>query len=219
MYNRAKIVYKEIAPFLDGNSLLDIGCGNGLISNLARRQFQRIQLLDVVRYVPQWLDLPFMKYQDGESLPIGDELFDTVLLLTVLHHSNDPVELLKLAWGAAKKRVIIIESVVGVHQVKPNAKYELVGLTAEFQIAFAAFVDWFYNRVLHDNVPVPYNFTTPENWQASFLKHKMHLKATEYLGQDIEIGPEYHVLFVLEKDKTEMSSTLIETGHVSTAVT
>ena len=112
----------------------------------------------------------------------------------------EPLELLKQAWQATRKRLIIIESVVGVHQVKPSIRYEIADLTDANQIAFAAFVDWFYNRVLHDDIPVPYNFTTVENWESIFLQYKMHRLETIDFGQDIEIGPEYHVLFVLEKE-------------------
>jgi hypothetical protein len=99
----------------------------------------------------------------------------------------------------AAKRIIIIESVIGIHHAFENAKYELLALSDEKQIAYAAFVDWFYNRVLHDDIPVPYNFTTPDKWQATFVNSGMRLLKTVHLGQDIEIGPEYHVLFVLEK--------------------
>jgi hypothetical protein len=117
----------------------------------------------------------------------------------VLHHASAPLELLKLAWQATRKRLIIIESVVAIHKEHAGAKYELTNYPDEDQIAFAAFVDWFYNRVLHDDVPVPCNFTTPEGWQSVFLQEQMKLIETTYLGQDIAIGPEYHVLFVLEK--------------------
>ena len=199
LVERAKIIYDEIMDSLIGDSLLDIGCGNGFISNLAKAHFKQIQLLDVVEYVHDALDLPFKRYAEGQPLPI-DKLFDTVLLLTVLHHSNDPVELLKQAWRATNKRLIIIESVVGIRQVCPPAHYELMDSSDEDQIAYAAFVDWFYNRVLHDDVPVPYNFTTPEKWQAIFLENGMRLKRATHFGQDIEIGPEYHILFVLDKE-------------------
>jgi 2-polyprenyl-3-methyl-5-hydroxy-6-metoxy-1,4-benzoquinol methylase len=198
--HRAATIYHEIKGEFVGDSMLDIGCGNGLISNLAKAHFQRIQLLDVVNYLQPALitTLPFKPYEDGHPLPVNDN-FDTVLLITVLHHSNDPVELLKLAWEVAAKRIIIIESVIGIHHAFENAKYELLALSDEKQIAYAAFVDWFYNRVLHDDIPVPYNFTTPDKWQATFVNSGMRLLKTVHLGQDIEIGPEYHVLFVLEK--------------------
>jgi SAM-dependent methyltransferase len=198
MIHRAKVVYKEIEPYLCGESLLDIGCGNGLISNLAKDRFKRIQLLDVVNYLDPTVKLQFTLYTEGHKLPVHG-LFDTVLVLTVLHHSNKPVELLKMAWAVTKRRLIIIESVVGVHQAAQAPNYELVDSTEEDQIAYAAFVDWFYNRVLHDDVPVPYNFTTPKIWQKTFMDHNMPLAQTILFGQDIDIGPEFHVLFVLEK--------------------
>jgi len=107
---------------------------------------------------------------------------------------------LSFAWEATRKRLIIIESVVGVHRpLDKDVRYELVDEPDKNQIEYAAFVDWFYNRVLHDGVPVPYNFTKPENWLAQFLKKKMNLAQTKHLGQDIPIGPEYHILFVLDK--------------------
>jgi SAM-dependent methyltransferase len=197
---RANIIREQISPFLQGDSLLDIGCGNGLISNLLKDRFKIIQLLDVVQYVTAPIDLPFALYKEGQTLPINQPSYDTVLLLTVLHHSYQPVQLLKLAWAATKKKLIIIESVVGIHQeAQPPVRYNLLKSSDEDQIAYAAFVDWFYNRVLNDDVPVPYNFTKPENWQATFLQNNMHLAQTIHLGQDIDVGPEYHVLFVLER--------------------
>jgi SAM-dependent methyltransferase len=195
---RAHIIYQQIKPVLIGDSLLDIGCGNGLIANLAKGLFKQVQLLDVVPYVSKTIDLPFVLYTEGSPLPI-DHLYDTVLLLVVLHHSNDPVKLLNFAWAATKKRLVIIESVVGVHESKPSVRYELTNSSLEHQIAYAGFVDWFYNRVLHDDVPVPYNFTAPEKWLEVFAQYNMRLTQTVYLGQDIDIGPEYHILFVLEK--------------------
>lgn len=200
---RAKVIYDEISSCLIGDSLLDIGCGNGLISNLARGRFKKIQLLDVVNYLPAALNLPFLLYKEEEQLPI-EGAFDTVLLLTVLHHSRDPVELLKKAWAATKKRLIIIESVVGVRE--PDPPCEFVTLDDTDQVAYAAFVDWFYNRVLHDDIPVPYSFTTPDKWLSLFQQHKMNCTKTIYLGQDIAIGPEYHMLFVLDKEKQQEPS-------------
>jgi SAM-dependent methyltransferase len=203
--DRANVICKQITPFLDGQSLLDVGCGNGMIAHLLRHRFTRLQLLDVVQYVPIGYDLPFVPYIEGQPLPIT-ESFDTVLLLTVLHHSIDPIELLKLAWAATNKRLIIIESVVGVHEEADSAKYELLKSSDDDQVAFATFVDWFYNRVLHHGVPVPYNFTTPERWQSIFLENRMPLVQTKHLGQDIDIGPEYHILFVLEKPAQSQAS-------------
>jgi SAM-dependent methyltransferase len=204
LMKRAEIICREIGPFLDGSSLLDIGCGDGFIANKIRGRFTRIQLLDVVDYVPKTLDLPFAKYTEGDQLPVNGS-FDTVLVLNVLHHSRDPIRLLKAAWSATEKRLIVIESVVGVHESEPPVNYELLTASDADQVAYAAFVDWFYNRVLHDNIPVPYNFTSPKQWMSIFSDNGMRLKEAIHLGQDIEIGPEYHILFVLEKQAGEQT--------------
>lgn len=198
LYERALIVKRQIEPFLIGDSLLDIGCGNGMITDLVRSRFKRIQLLDVVDYLGE-RELPFKLYTEGQPLPI-EETYDTVLLLTVLHHSRNPEQLLRLAWKATARRLIIIESVVGVTHAVDGVRYDLIDEPIESQIGFAAFVDWFYNRVLHDDVPVPYNFTTPSRWMSLFAASNMSVLENLSLGQDIEIGPEYHTLFVLEKD-------------------
>lgn len=197
---RAETIKAQIEPHLEGNSLLDIGCGNGMIADLIQGHFEEVQLVDVKRYLPSRLrrQLSFTKYEEGEPLPFGRQ-FDTVLLLTVLHHSRNPRRLLKLAWGITRKKLIIIESVVGVHNLAQNVKYELVDSPDELQIGYAAFIDWFYNRVLHNDVPVPYNFTTPEAWKSEFEQKLMNIEHTIHLGQDIDIGPEYHILFVLQK--------------------
>jgi SAM-dependent methyltransferase len=200
LYARARTIKSQIEPYLVGDSLLDIGCGNGMIASLIQSKFKQVLALDVVEYLPIELGIAFKPYREGDGLPIGDSKYDTVLLLTVLHHASAPLELLKLAWAATNKRLIIIESVVGINKLQANVKYELVNLPYDKQVAYAAFVDWFYNRVLHNDVPVPYNFTTPDQWLSTFRNHDMKVIKTEHFGQDIEIGPEYHVMFVLEKE-------------------
>ena len=195
---RSSIVYEEIKSYMQGETLLDVGCGNGLISEIAKQHFREVMLLDVVSYISPEVKLPFTSYREGEKLPV-DRLYDTVLLLTVLHHSNDPLTLLKETWKITNKRLIIIESIFGVHKQSSNKKYKLADFSEQEQISYAVFVDWLYNRILHDNIPVPYNFTTPQKWIETFKDLGMHLVESKNLGQDIDIAPELHFLFVLDK--------------------
>ena len=48
---------------------------------------------------------------DGNSLPISDSKFNTVLLLTVLHHTNKPEIVLKEAVRVSKERLIVMEDI------------------------------------------------------------------------------------------------------------
>ena len=195
---RSTTVFNEVSKQFVGTSLLDVGCGNGLVSELSKPNFAEIQLLDVMNYLSEEVDLPFVNYEEGCTFPIT-KTYDTVLLLTVLHHSSDPQLLLSEAWKATAKRLIIIESVFGVHTPDPGGHYDLVSFSESDQIAFAVVVDWLYNRVLNDNIPVPYNFTTPDGWLAAFAERGMHVSAMHNLGQDIEIAPELHFMFVLDR--------------------
>ena len=54
-------------------------------------------------------EIPVMVY-DGEKLPYANNHFDNALLLTVLHHTTDPVAVLKESARVAKQ-VVIIEDV------------------------------------------------------------------------------------------------------------
>ncbi len=45
----------------------------------------------------------------GERLPFADSTFDVVLLLTVLHHTTDPVSIVREGARVAKRAVIVQE--------------------------------------------------------------------------------------------------------------
>jgi hypothetical protein len=197
----AKAVHDRIKRHLEGKSLLDVGCGNALVSEFLKSSFSTIHLLDVVDYRDTCGELPFQKCTDGHKLP-GDEQYDTVLLLNVLHHSAQPRHLLDSAWEKTLKRLIVIEPVVGVHEVDKATNSKFARLDDAEQFAYAAFVDWFYNRILHNDVPVGYNFTTPDKWESIFREKNAAIVHKEYISEDIELEPMPHVLYVLEKQES-----------------
>lgn len=199
---RTRIIVEEISPYLTGKSLLDIGCGNGLVSHSVSSRFENVLLLDVVNYLSPEIRCPFLAYQEGAPFPIA-ETFDTVLLLTVLHHAGDPLYLLREAWKATRRRLIIIESVFGADDADLVGHYPLAGKSLQDQMGYAIFVDWFCNRILNDDIPTPYNFTTPSHWLEIFQDERMPIAHTVNLGQDIPGAPELHYLFVLEKPSIE----------------
>jgi SAM-dependent methyltransferase len=196
MQDRSEIIFSEIQKHLCGESLADVGCGHGLVSWLARNKFQNITLFDVIDYRDPKVSLPFLKYDENQDTPFTDS-FDCTLLITVLHHAQNPHELLKNVWKHTKQRLIIIESVFGITQ--SGKKSPLYNLNEEEQRCYAIFCDWFYNRVLNQDVPVPYNFNTPQNWRNIFQGLSAKVSIEEDLGIDINIVPEHHFLFVLDR--------------------
>lgn len=196
MLERAKIIASQIEKYLQGESLIDIGCGHGLVSWQVRRHFSDILLVDIVDYRDPEVLLPFVIYDENEFLPL-DYSYDCSLLIAVLHHARDPLKLLKDVWQHTSGRLIIIESVFDVGSSSANSP--LPQLDQLMQLYYAVFCDWFYNRVLNQGVSVPYNFNTPKNWRKIFETLPAKISTEVDLGVDLEIVPEHHFLFVLDR--------------------
>ena len=92
-----------------GRSVLDLGCGLGGYSKvLAERGFD-VRAFDVVpEYVERARELgvPAELY-DGERLPLADGSVDTVILLEVIEHLEDPARLLAEARRVARADVLV----------------------------------------------------------------------------------------------------------------
>jgi len=85
----------ELCPLSDGDSVLDVGCGNGrLINNLAQKNAIKAYGVDIS---PQMIRECRARYENidfqvsnGEQLPFDDNSFDTVIICCVLHHLHNP---------------------------------------------------------------------------------------------------------------------------------
>ena len=104
----AKRMCLECSDFIKTNSrILDLGCGSAIIAN----EFQKFFRAEVVGAdVGDHRILPINFHLiDGFSVPFPDKSFDTVLINYVLHHSQNPLALLKEAERVAKDKIIIYE--------------------------------------------------------------------------------------------------------------
>lgn len=105
-------VKEKVSRFLPwlptGSTAVDIGAGNGLVALELQKAGIQATAVDVadLSILPE---IPVTVY-DGETLPFPDCHFQHALLLTVLHHTTDPVAVLKETARVAE-RVIIIEDV------------------------------------------------------------------------------------------------------------
>jgi len=93
-----------------GSKVLDLGCGCGIVGKTFQ-DFFRAEVLGVDIKDYRVSSLPFQIY-DGFHLLFPDDSFDTVLINYVLHHSEDPVVLLKEAKRTAKGKIIIYEDLL-----------------------------------------------------------------------------------------------------------
>ncbi len=125
---------------------------------------------------------PSFRLFNGRTLPFPDKSMDSTLALTVLHHADDPLRVLRESMRVTRKRVLVIESIY-LDETDRQANI---------------FQDWFYNRVLHEGVNVPLNFQSPEGWKKTFQRHGLKIVESLDLGVDQPTVPEHHWLYVLD---------------------
>jgi len=97
---------KEIEEFLIGEKVLDFGCGSGIfgkkISEKLKKEVIGIDIVDKRVY-----QIPFLLY-DGKNINFENDYFDVVICAFVLHHTEDPISILK-ELKRVGKRIIIFE--------------------------------------------------------------------------------------------------------------
>ena len=127
-------------------SVLDVGCGDGKVawSLLKRRPDLRIEGVDVLMRKRTWLPV---KSFDGKTLPDVGSSFDVVMLIDVLHHTLDPLALLREALRVSCRWLIIKDHV-------------LQGFAAGLKLRF---MDYAGNS--DNGVAMPYNYLTEKQWE------------------------------------------------------
>ncbi|PCJ01164.1 MAG: SAM-dependent methyltransferase [Flavobacteriales bacterium] len=107
-----KWVKNKISPFLEfleeGDTILDVGSGNGLVSWELMQLGYKVIPLDIASQEFDSTVKPIV--YNGSRMPFEDKKFDVALLLSVLHHTENPEEILKEV-GRVAKRIIINEDI------------------------------------------------------------------------------------------------------------
>jgi len=149
---RVRVLSTHLAELLPQNaSVLDVGCGDGLIAKLImeRRPDVRIEGMDVL--VRPRTHVP-VKAFDGTKIPHGDASFDAVMFVDVLHHTDDPMVLLREARRVARQALVL----------KDHCRDGLLaGPTLRF-------MDWVGNA--RHGVVLPYNYWPKSRWDAGFAE-------------------------------------------------
>ncbi len=209
---RSKLIHDQIKPYLIPGSILDLGCGDGKVSGLLKMDGFDVVLADIYRngYINE-TQMEFRLIKNHDQIPAADDEFANSLLLTVLHHSDNPIKILQEIFRVTQNngRVVVIESVYGVDgfQLSEGERHKLqsyLSLNSEQQRMVNIFFDHFYNRLINytedvtKKANVPYNFNTPEGWKEIFEENGFVQENVIHLGVDQPIVPEYHTLHVLK---------------------
>lgn len=104
---REEKIIERIFPFLKSSQkVIDIGCGKGEVTKLLRENGKKVTAVDVNSFKYPRVISDVILY-DGQKLPFSDNSFDTALLITVMHHTQNPSIVFKEAVRVGKEIVVI----------------------------------------------------------------------------------------------------------------
>jgi SAM-dependent methyltransferase len=141
--NRIVDILVELLP--EQGRILDVGCGTGKISRLIQERNPNLSVegIDVLVQAKAEIDV---KLFDGVNIPFDDEVFEAVIFVDVLHHTNNHSQLLREALRVSEGDVIVKDHV------------------CNGRIAFwiLVFMDWVGNRSL--GIPSVHSYLSKEQW-------------------------------------------------------
>lgn len=158
--SRMACLGNAIIPYLSENDkVLDVGCGFGEFSAFISRNEKtpkKVNITGVEKFVrPN--TLIEIKEMKNDNIPFGDNYFDCVMILDVLHHERDWSHLLDECIRVSKKFVIIKD-----HRVTSKLSYYRICL-----------LDWLANKPY--NIECLYRYFTLDKWREIFMQKKMEI--------------------------------------------
>ncbi len=143
---RIRKLAAHIAPLLPRDaSILDVGCGDGMLGRTIRRERPDLALTGVDVLVRPRTYIPVREF-DGLTLPAEGMSVDVILLVDVLHHAVDPVRLLLEAARVARQAIVIKDHVQASWLDRQTLRV----------------MDWTGNAA--HGVALPYNYWTAKEW-------------------------------------------------------
>jgi SAM-dependent methyltransferase len=157
---RVRVLSGHLAALLPQDArVLDVGCGDGSIAALIQEQRPDVKISGLEVQPRSQTRIPVTPF-DGQTIPHGDASFDAVLFVDVLHHTDDPLVLLREARRVARQCVVIKD-------------HRLDGWLAGPTLRFMDRV----GNVRH-GVALPFNYWPEAKWREAF--QALGLKVSEW---------------------------------------
>ncbi len=159
---RIHAIAKSFENQLKSGLVLDVGCGNGMISQLLMNWRNDISIIGVDTLLRPKTYIPIIQY-NGVNLPFKDNTFSTVLLVDVLHHTQNPQSVLQECVRVSSRNVLIKD-----HFSETPLDFALLKL-----------LDWVGNRP--HGVELPYHYFSRAQWDNMLIA--THIKEKERAEQ------------------------------------
>jgi len=155
---RVRVLAGKLSALIpDKSTVLDVGCGDGRLAQLLLKDRPSLSLIGVDVLVRPDACIP-VAWFDGKTLPQADHSVDVVMLVDVLHHTEDPNILLREAVRVARQALI----------VKDHLREGL------FAGSILRFMDEIGNR--RHGVALPHNYWTRAQWRKASGELKVTTK-------------------------------------------
>jgi SAM-dependent methyltransferase len=142
---RIRTLARVIAERLPPNArVLDVGCGSGDLALLLMQLRPDVAIEGIDVLVRPDTAIVVHEY-DGQTIPFADDAFDAAIVVDVLHHTDDPAEV--MAEIARIAPVVIVKD------------HLRDGIAAKLTLSF---MDWVGNAA--HGVRLPYNYLSRREW-------------------------------------------------------
>lgn len=176
----AKKMCKDFKKYILANDkVLDLGCGSGIVAKQIEETFKsKVKGIDITDM--RVVDISLKIYNGKDLSFIPDNEFDVVLISYVLHHTEDPKNILKQVKRIAKKYIIIYEDL--------NEGF----LGKIYCYCHGRLYDLFF---LKNSIPA--KFFNEKEWKDGFKD--LGLKIVYSKNKDYFLNPVKRKMFVLKK--------------------